>query len=610
MLQAGAVMVGIGRHKTILTGKLTLGDGASAEMLRVSRTGIGDVTAITGPSTPGECAYLYDVIAEAESTNGGAAKALSISGGDVKAFGCELQGLGTAGYGVYVDGSVPTGTNTLNSWEFPTKIMASYVRPTNPPEWDTLTGLTIPIEIPGGEGNCLYINTGENTWVTYDLGAVYTVEKVQSYMHYAGSGMIDGSVNGVDWVDIQPLLTGGAPYWTVIENTLTPARQIRYLRYGIHYFPLVGSEMWLGWFKIYATAGWNWGRADLSFCNIHGALADIKVVDGAVGVYACEYDLNRTQGAIYTMDGDRATYYAAAYPDEHADDNDTAAGIHHTLGKGANQAAKGDHTHEGTEIKSTGVANNWILAANGAGQAAWEEIIDQDTGGADIHLFIDGRLSALADVGRYIIPRNCTISGVSATIKDKGSAGSTIVDVHKNGTTIFTTQANRPTIPYDDADGKASGTPDITSVALGDVLTVDIDSAATGAGTIEIVIVINYSELADSQFVWTYSGQLEVESVYLRLYNRTGRTKTIKKIWLGVAVAPTGAAIIVDVLKNGTTLFTTPGNRPSIAAGAYAGSSVNVEVDQWADGEYLTYVIVQTGSTVKGSDLTVHVVYS
>lgn len=38
---------------------------------------------------------------------------------------------------------------------------------------------------------------------------------------------------------------------------------------------------------------------------------------------------------------------AKDYPDLHANDIDTADGIHHTLGTGANQAAPGDHTHEG-----------------------------------------------------------------------------------------------------------------------------------------------------------------------------------------------------------------------------------------------------------------------
>ena len=66
----------------------------------------------------------------------------------------------------------------------------------------------------------------------------------------------------------------------------------------------------------------------------------------------------RAQGVVYTHavempgytgdergepePGDRAAWDAENYPDVHANDIDTAAGIHHTLGTGANQAASGE----------------------------------------------------------------------------------------------------------------------------------------------------------------------------------------------------------------------------------------------------------------------------
>lgn len=62
-----------------------------------------------------------------------------------------------------------------------------------------------------------------------------------------------------------------------------------------------------------------------------------------------------------------------------------------------------------------------------------------------------------------------------------GASGSTIVDIHLNGTTIYTTQANRPTIAFNDGDNKVLATaPDVTTFAAGDILTLDIDQAEGG----------------------------------------------------------------------------------------------------------------------------------
>jgi hypothetical protein len=83
---------------------------------------------------------------------------------------------------------------------------------------------------------------------------------------------------------------------------------------------------------------------------------------------------------------------------------------------------------------------------------------------------------------------------------------------------------------------------------------------------------------------------------------------TITKVKLVVKTAPTGAAIVVDVNKNGTTIFTTQANRPQIAIGATTGDSGTPDVTSLAEGDKLTIDIDQVGSTVAGADLTVEVV--
>ena len=106
--------------------------------------------------------------------------------------------------------------------------------------------------------------------------------------------------------------------------------------------------------------------------------------------------------------------------------------------------------------------------------------------------FIDGTLIVITNgSGTFIVPRDCTISKVLIHCTDTGSAGSTIVDVNLNGTTIFTAPADRPELAYDDVDKvAASGTPSVTDLTVGDILTLDIDQVATGAEGLSFIVAM------------------------------------------------------------------------------------------------------------------------
>jgi hypothetical protein len=82
--------------------------------------------------------------------------------------------------------------------------------------------------------------------------------------------------------------------------------------------------------------------------------------------------------------------------------------------------------------------------------------------------------------GAWVAPSAFTISKIYSYRGTPGTSGSTIIDVHKNGTTIYTTQANRPTLAYTETGSKQATAPDITSVTAGDVLTIDIDQIEGG----------------------------------------------------------------------------------------------------------------------------------
>ena len=82
------------------------------------------------------------------------------------------------------------------------------------------------------------------------------------------------------------------------------------------------------------------------------------------------------------------------------------------------------------------------------------------------------------------------------------------------------------------------------------------------------------------------------------------------------STAPTGASALFDVHKGteadatGVTIFTTQGDRPSVAAGNNVGAKATPDEDEavFEPGDVLIVAVDQVGSTVAGSNavLTLH----
>jgi hypothetical protein len=81
---------------------------------------------------------------------------------------------------------------------------------------------------------------------------------------------------------------------------------------------------------------------------------------------------------------------------------------------------------------------------------------------------------------------------------------------------------------------------------------------------------------------------------------------TITKIYANVKTAPTGASILVDVNKNGTSIWaTTQANRLAIEAGATSGTQTSFDTTSLEEGDVLTIDIDQVGSGTAGADITI-----
>jgi len=105
-------------------------------------------------------------------------------------------------------------------------------------------------------------------------------------------------------------------------------------------------------------------------------------------------------------------------------------------------------------------------------------------------------------------------------------------------------------------------------------------------------------------FAWYVEGNLVTGTNFGPRYVAP-QALTLVKCWLIVRTAPTGAAILIDLNKNGSTIWSTQANRATIAAAATSGNTTTFNTTALAAGDYLDLDIDQVGSTVAGVDLTV-----
>ena len=102
-----------------------------------------------------------------------------------------------------------------------------------------------------------------------------------------------------------------------------------------------------------------------------------------------------------------------------------------------------------------------------------------------------GYLRIKTGIDPYIAKKNYTILNVSMFRDNSGTSGSTTIDINKNGATIFTTQANRPSIVFSSGDNQTVvATPGITSISQGDIITFDIDVVEEGYIEQQVFIIL------------------------------------------------------------------------------------------------------------------------
>lgn len=138
---------------------------------------------------------------------------------------------------------------------------------------------------------------------------------------------------------------------------------------------------------------------------------------------------------------------------------------------------------------------------------------------------------------------------------------------------------------------------------------VPIAQVPTGTTTTTVALGTHTHTVKLTLSAFSKTGQLTVSSGTVRLPIEDAYT--IIGTRLTVGTAPTGANLVIDVLKNGSTIYTTTSNRPTIIAGSSSGGpGATPDVNSLAAGDYLTVNILTVGSTIPGSDLAVSVIVS
>lgn len=171
------------------------------------------------------------------------------------------------------------------------------------------------------------------------------------------------------------------------------------------------------------------------------------------------------------------------------------------------------------------------------------------------------------------------------------------------------TWADNEGVNYDDMNANFDS---LYEAVNGDI---DNDNVKTGAGIVESKLTFNTSSGHNHDgtnsreipkgYIGTVTGTLTTgTSVTPALIVVAGQT--ITKAYAYAKTAPTGASLLIDINKNGTSIWNTnQSNRLAIAAGDNEGNQTNFDTTSLADEDILTIDIDQVGSTVAGADLTI-----
>lgn len=281
---------------------------------------------------------------------------------------------------------------------------------------------------------------------------------------------------------------------------------------------------------------------------------------------------------------------------------------------------EGDAINDGYVLTTEGGVPTWMPAAGGSSLTVQDENSNVGTGVTQID-FQGAGVTAAAGTGEVVV----TIAGETLPVSIIDAKGDLVVGTADNTATRKAVGSDGQVLT---ADAASTGGIKWAAPSGGytDPLTTKGDLVSrTSSATVRVGVGTNGQVLtADSTATpgvkWapvpstiktaTFKlGTVLIGTGATRLYNDTGGTWTLLSVRASVESAPSGGSVIIDLNKNGTTVFTTQANRPTITStNLTSGKVTAIDVTSVADGDYLTVDVDTT--TSPAAQLTVTVVYS
>jgi hypothetical protein len=220
-------------------------------------------------------------------------------------------------------------------------------------------------------------------------------------------------------------------------------------------------------------------------------------------------------------------------------------------------------------------------------------------------------LATVADMETEILAVEANETNINAAVANATNINAAVA----NATNINAVVANADnintvagdTIPINTVAGDAAAINTVAglSTPISTLAPLDTEIAALGSGDalagLEAIGVAG--AITDSfPFIAGYSSTMTGVNVEVRDYGEfdVDRAFEVTGEVGGCTTAPTGADMIFDIEKNGTTIYTT---KPKIAAGATdltAGTLKSDGTQIFAAGDTITFSVTQVGSTIPG----------
>jgi hypothetical protein len=230
-----------------------------------------------------------------------------------------------------------------------------------------------------------------------------------------------------------------------------------------------------------------------------------------------------------------------------------------------------------------------------------------------VDFIIAGPLTVGADSIFQIspVPWDCTISQVTLLQIVAGSSGKTILDLKRNGATLYSSNP-KPTAYATDDDGMVyeCSLPNNTSLKKGDYLEVSVKEVQPDSvGAILRVSLVRSSTIAildKAQFIM--AGPLVAESDSIFQVAPVPFDCTISQVTLFQIIPGESGNTIVDLKCNGTTLYTSK-TKPTASFEDGYGKVYDCELPDTvalSAGDYLEAVITEVEPGAAGAILQVH----